>query len=103
MGGRRAGRKWGVVEQGVVASARGRFVQHPAVQYGVAQLGDSSRPRAVASVVEDIGLSQRRFIEIFRNEVGVTPKAFSRIQRFQHVLGSVEHANEVDWTSVACA
>jgi methylphosphotriester-DNA--protein-cysteine methyltransferase len=96
-------RKCRVLEQALVASARGRFGQHPAVQYAVAQLGDSSRPRPVASVVDDIGLSQRRFIEIFRNEVGVTPKAFSRIRRFQHVLGSVEHASEVDWTSVACA
>ena len=45
----------------------------------------------------------RRFIEIFRNEVGVTPKAFSRVRRFQHVLGRVERATEVDWTSVACS
>ena len=46
-------------------------------------------------------MSQRRFIEIFRNEVGVTPKAFSRLRRFQHVLGAVEHLTDVDWTDVA--
>jgi len=52
-------------------------------------------------VVDQIGLSQRRFIEIFRNEVGLTPKAFSRVCRFQHVLGQVESLTEVDWASVA--
>jgi len=55
------------------------------------------RPRPVAQIVDDVGMSQRRFIETFRNHVGVTPKAFARLRRFQHVLGVVEHLTEVDW------
>ncbi len=90
-----------VVEQALIASGRGRLAQHRAVQYAVAELGRAERPRPVASVVDDIGLSQRRFIDIFRNEVGVTPKAFSRVRRFQHVLGCVEHVTDVDWMEVA--
>jgi AraC-like DNA-binding protein len=88
-----------ILEQALLASARGRFDRHPAVRYAVAELGRRSRP--VARVADDIGLSQRRFIEVFRNEVGLTPKAFSRVCRFQHVLGRIEHIAEVDWTSVA--
>ncbi len=71
------------------------------MRYAVAELGHRSRPRPVAQVAAHIGLSQRRFIEVFRNEVGLTPKAFSRVCRFQHVLGRVETATHVDWTSVA--
>jgi methylphosphotriester-DNA--protein-cysteine methyltransferase len=92
-----------ILEQALLGSARGRFDRHPAVRYAVAELGHKARPRPVARVAEHIGLSQRRFIEVFRNEVGLTPKAFSRVCRFQHVLGQVEHATEVDWTSVAYA
>jgi len=95
--------KVAAMEQALLAIARGRFERHPAVPYAVAELGNSRQPRPVRSVVDAIGLSQRRFIEVFRNEVGVTPKAFSRVRRFQHVLGRVERATEVDWTSVACS
>jgi methylphosphotriester-DNA--protein-cysteine methyltransferase len=80
---------------------RPRFEPHRAVRYAVPALGDASRPRSVSSIVDDVGMSQRRFIEIFRGEVGVTPKAFARLRRFQHVLGFVEHLTEVDWTDVA--
>ena len=90
-----------ILEQALLASARGRLDRHPAVRYAVAELGRRSSPRPVADVAERIGLSQRRFIELFRNEVGLTPKAFSRVRRFQHVLGQVETATTVDWTNVA--
>jgi len=33
--------------------------------------------------------------------VGLTPKLFSRIRRFQKVLAGVEDASEVDWARVA--
>jgi AraC-like DNA-binding protein len=89
-----------VMQRVLLASARRGFARHGAVRYAVAELG---KQRPVASVAGEIGLSQRRFIEVFRNEVGVTPKAFSRIRRFQHVLGRIERLTEVDWTEVACA
>jgi len=90
-----------ILERALLASARGRFDRHPAVRYAVAELGHRSHRRPVARVAEHIGLSRRRFIEVFRNEVGLTPKTFSRVCRFQHVLGQVEHVADVDWTSVA--
>ena len=38
---------------------------------------------------------------VIRDEVGLTPKLYSRIERFQHVLRSVELCDEVDWVGVA--
>lgn len=93
--------KFAIAERALIDAARGNFSRHRAVRYAVRALGDALRPRPVAKIVEDVGMSQRRFIEVFRHEVGVTPKAFARLRRFQHVLGAVEHRVEVDWTSVA--
>ena len=90
-----------ILERALLASSRGRLDRHACIRYAVAELGHRLRPRPVAHVVEQLGLSQRRFIELFRNEVGLTPKAFSRISRFQHALGRIEHLTDVDWTSVA--
>jgi AraC-like DNA-binding protein len=91
----------GVLERALLSAARGRYDRHPAVRFAVGELGHRRRPRPVARVAETIGLSQRRFIEVFRNEVGLTPKAFSRVCRFQHVLGQIENLTDVDWVDVA--
>jgi methylphosphotriester-DNA--protein-cysteine methyltransferase len=91
----------GILERALLAAARGRYVRHPAVCFAVGELGHRRRPRPVARVAEQIGVSQRRFIEMFRNEVGLTPKAFSRVCRFQHVLGRIGTLTAVDWASVA--
>jgi AraC-like DNA-binding protein len=49
------------------------------------------------------GLSQRRFIELFREQVGLTPKAFCRVRRFQRVLEGVHRRGRVDWAQVSLA
>jgi len=55
----------------------------------------------IADVTERIGLSSRRFIEVFRDEVGLTPKLFCRVRRFQQVLHLIRSGQQVDWASVA--
>ena len=55
----------------------------------------------ISGVIDRIGLSQRRFIELFRDQIGLTPKAFCRVRRFQRVLESVHRKPAVDWAQVA--
>ena len=57
--------------------------------------------RTVGDVVQGIGISSRRFWELFRNEVGLSPKAFCRIRRFNAVLTHIERLTTVDWLDVA--
>src|ERR1041385_1469884 len=54
-------------------------------------LFEARSPAGKCQVVESALLAAGHgFIELFRDEVGVTPKAFARLCRFQHVLGAVE-------------
>ncbi len=55
----------------------------------------------ISEVTAKIGLSAGRFIRLFRDEVGLTPKIFCRIRRFQTVLQRIEACRDVEWTSVA--
>ena len=49
-----------------------------------------------------LGLSSRQFERRFRNVVGIPPKLFSRMQRFQRVFQTMEdRANWVD-AAVSC-
>jgi AraC-like DNA-binding protein len=61
----------------------------------------NAQPLSVSDVVERTGWSQRRFIELFRDEVGLTPKLFCRVARFQQVVRRVHRQREVDWAGVA--
>src|SRR3984893_9100332 len=55
----------------------------------------------IAAVADRIGLSARRFIDVFRKEVGLTPKLFCRVRRFQKVLRLVQRGRPVAWADVA--
>ncbi|HTA29536.1 MAG TPA: helix-turn-helix domain-containing protein [Candidatus Cybelea sp.] len=59
--------------------------------------------RSIAAVSHDLGVSHKQFIEQFRREVGLTPKLFCRIRRFQEVLGLIHTRKTVNWADVACS
>ncbi len=46
-------------------------------------------------------MSQRRFLDRFRGEVGIAPKLFARVQRFQAVIRKVHTLRDVDWAAIA--
>lgn len=56
----------------------------------------------VRDIARNVGLSQRRFIQVFKAEVGVTPKLFSRVQRFQRARAIIHRQEKAaDWTDIA--
>jgi methylphosphotriester-DNA--protein-cysteine methyltransferase len=58
---------------------------HPAVRAAVVALHAGGNRARVADVAAVVGLSRRRFIEVFEREVGLTPKLYARLQRFHLV------------------
>jgi AraC-like DNA-binding protein len=74
---------------------------HPAVKHAVREFLRHPGVRAVAEVQSETGLSHTRFIQVFREYVGFTPKLFCRIRRFRQVLERVEHGLPVNWADVA--
>jgi AraC-like DNA-binding protein len=65
----------------------------------------SSALQILVSLVRDIArhihLSQRRFIQVFTEEIGLTPKLFSRVRRFQQTLALVRQTTAPDWARLA--
>jgi len=56
---------------------------HPAVAHALEQFTTTADVR---EVVRQTGFSHRRFIELFQRAVGLTPKLYCRVLRFQHGL-----------------
>jgi transcriptional regulator GlxA family with amidase domain len=74
---------------------------HYAVPVALDAFSRHGATTAVRDLTERVGLSQRRFIEVFKAEVGLTPKMFHRVQRFQCLLSLVRRAVEPDWARLA--
>lgn len=76
-------------------------VTHPAVTWAVRALRRVREPLTVGDVVDRVGMSHRRFIALFHDTVGLTPKRFSRLQRFQAVLRGAASGAERTWADLA--
>lgn len=58
---------------------------------------------AIGDVSHDLGLSRRRFIEIFSEDVGMTPKRYARVRRFQRSLALAQASPAPAWSALALA
>lgn len=76
---------------------------HPAVRFALREVGRSPSVARVDAVARSTGWSARRFSQIFREQVGFSPKAWCRIQRFQRVVQQLRADEEVRWPDVALA
>ena len=75
--------------------------QHYAVQAALEIFGRERTGPKIKEAAKSIGLSERRFIQAFKSEVGLTPKLFSRIQRFQRTRTLIHQNLAPDWPTVA--
>jgi AraC-like DNA-binding protein len=92
--------KFRVLESALL-SQMSQPASHPAVAFALSYFHDIPHLAKMADVTSKIGFSQRTFIRRFSEEVGLTPKAFCRVRRFQRVLKLIHDAHEVDWLDVS--
>ncbi len=73
---------------------------HPAVAQALQHFTTTSNVRAV---VKQSGYSHRRFIALFQQAVGLTPKRYCRVLRFQKILERVAANNTISFVDLALA
>ena len=86
-----------------LARYRADRVQQRRIFYARDRLIAATDSLRIRDVADELGVSHKQFIEQFRRQVGLTPKLFHRIQRFQDALGRLHARKAVDWGDVACA
>lgn len=77
--------------------------EHPAVSLAIDIFGPKGRGESVRKVAERVGLSQRRFIKVFTAQVGLTPKLYCRVLRFQHAREIADQSATLNWSQLALA
>jgi AraC-like DNA-binding protein len=96
-------KKFQVLEECLLARAFRPLERHRSVDFALALFRNIHTAPAISEVVDQIGISSRRFIQLFSNEVGLTPKLFSRVRRFQTVLQEIQTGSEFSWGDMAAS
>jgi AraC-like DNA-binding protein len=71
------------------------------VDFALGRLGGAPGLASVRDVSRSTGWSERRFSQIFREEVGFSPKMWCRIQRFQRAVKGLHDGADVPWSELA--
>jgi AraC-like DNA-binding protein len=90
-----------LLENALVAHLFRPLERHYAVRFALNTFGRADSGLAVRDVAREAGLSQRRFIQLFAREVGMSPKLFCRVRRFRQALETVRHIALPNWAQVA--
>jgi AraC-like DNA-binding protein len=74
-----------------------------AVRYALSEFQRVPHVQRVLEVTKRSGLSRRRLAQLFREQVGLTPKRYCRILRFQQVVRQIATGQAIDWAGLALA
>jgi AraC-like DNA-binding protein len=74
-----------------------RVSRNPLVDFALLRLGRES----VEEVARQTGWSVRRFSAVFHEQVGLSPKVWSRLQRFQGAVRQLHSGTEIRWSDLA--
>jgi len=93
--------KFALLEAALLARLHRAPERHPAVPAALKALALPDEAVRVREVARDLGLCQRRFIQVFTSSVGLTPKRYQRVCRFHRARELVRHTVSPDWARVA--
>jgi AraC-like DNA-binding protein len=71
------------------------------VAFAVHQLQHSPQFLAIRDLASMIGITQKHLISKFERVVGLRPKSFARVCKFQRVVNLIEQQNNIEWSAVA--
>ncbi|MEO0561459.1 MAG: AraC family transcriptional regulator [Chloroflexota bacterium] len=77
--------------------------RHQAVGYALTHLHRRDNSQTIADLVDAVALSPTRFIQVFREDVGMTPKQFERVQRLRFALAQIANQSWTTWVDLALA
>lgn len=74
---------------------------NPFVDFAVTRILQMPHQATIENISQKVGYSQKHLIELFKKHVGLTPKSFLKVIRFQKVIAEIEHNQNINWTNIA--
>ena len=99
----RPAEKFKLLEAVLLERLNERAQLNAVVQYALKEFARRSEMPRVQEIAQEGGLSRRRFAHLFREQIGMPPKLYCRVQRFQNALKQIVSGAPVEWAQVALA
>lgn len=93
--------RFSLLDDALLLRARGRLRPDRELIYVLEKLATHPGRNSIREVAEDIGVTQKRLVSLFRQKVGLTPKLMARVFRFQRVIRELERVSRVSWSFIA--
>ncbi len=74
---------------------------HPVAEWALEKVVKSAGAVRISDLARDSGFSRKHLAELFRHNVGLTPKRLARLHRFHDTLDRARTRTEVDWSELA--
>lgn len=94
-------RRFAVLEEVLLRRLHESRPRHGGVSVALDALEQDDAGLKIRDLARRVDLSQRRFIEVFTAEVGLTPKLYGRVRRFQRARERIRSAAKPNWAAVA--
>lgn len=94
-------RRFSIVEEFLLKIFASKLKVNPCVEFAVTEMTANPDRISIARMNEKIGYSQKHFTEMFRRSIGVTPKSYLKIMRFQKAIRTIDAAGTIEWDMIA--
>jgi AraC-like DNA-binding protein len=94
-------RQLAILERTIAARLALRYAPHAAVRVALSRFGSDATGWEVGPVCRETGLSHRRFIALFRRDVGLGPKQLCRVLRLERAMQIARSAVSPSWAETA--
>src|SRR5687767_7678626 len=89
------------LESLLLRQARRSLEPNRLITFAVHQLQHSPQFLAIRDLANTIGITQKHLISQFEKVVGLRPKSFARICKFQKVVNQIEQQTDIEWVAIA--
>ncbi len=89
------------LESYLVQRITARLPRHAMVEFALDRFARSAQVATVSEVAKGAGWSERRFSQVFREQVGFSPKLWCRLLRFQRALRQLHAGVDQPWAELA--
>lgn len=94
-------KRFSILENFFLQKGRNRMENNVLVHYSVSQLSGSPQMWTIKHLSDKTGITQKHLITLFKKYVGLSPKMFSRVFKFQKVIHLIEQQKKIDWSMLA--
>ena len=93
--------KFALLETFLLARLGSDTALNPCVEYALEEIVKRPGYTSLSALSLKIGYSQKHFIDLFKKHVGLTPKGYVKVMRFQKAIVAIEASDKPDWLSIA--